>query len=604
MGPIDWGTEWLTSLLWIIEVTGYVVIGFVVVAWMLATRTRWGRQFWRISGVYFTPDRRDPSTWRPLLLVALLLLLTVASVRLDVVLSYSSNGLYTALQELDPESFWLYVGIFCVLATIHVVLSLVTFYFAQRQILQWREWVNERMLDDWLAGTAYHRGRFVKDPVDNPDQRIQEDITSFANVSQSLALGAVSSMVALVSFTFILWELSGPLTMLGVEIPRAMVFIAYIYVIIATVIAFRIGKPLIRLNFLQERLSAIYRYSLIRLRENSENVAFYRGERVENAGLLSRFGNVIANAWAIVFRSLKFQGWNLAVSQVAVIFPLIIQAPRFFAQQITLGDVTQTATAFGQVQAALSFFRTAYDDFASYRAVLIRLTGLLDADEQARALPGADVTESDDGLGIDSLTVNRPDGAPMISDLDLTVPSGSSLLVKGPSGSGKTTLLRTLAGLWPNATGTIAKPRDAVPLFLPQQPYLPLGTLRAALAYPDPAGELDDDAARAMLRDVALPHLVDRLDEERDWARTLSPGEQQRLGFGRVLLTEPTVLFLDEASSALDEGMERTMYDLVRDRLPETTIVSVGHRTTLEAMHDQQLALLGEGRWEASAMTH
>ncbi|MGE3252001.1 ABC transporter ATP-binding protein/permease [Pseudonocardia sp.] len=604
MGPIDWGSEWLTSLLWIFEVTAYVLIGFVVVAWMLVTRTNWGRQFWRISGAYFTLDRRDPSTWRPLLLVALLLLLTVASVRLDVVLSYSSNGLYTALQQLDPESFWLYVGIFCVLATIHVVLSLVTFYFAQRQILQWREWVNERMLDDWLAGTAYHRGRFVKDPVDNPDQRIQEDITSFANVSQSLALGAVSSMVALVSFTFILWELSGPLTMLGVEIPRAMVFIAYIYVIIATVIAFRIGKPLIRLNFLQERLSAIYRYSLIRLRENSENVAFYRGERVENAGLMSRFANVIANAWAIVFRSLKFQGWNLAVSQVAVIFPLIIQAPRFFAQQITLGDVTQTATAFGQVQAALSFFRTAYDDFASYRAVLIRLTGLLDADEQARALPGADVTESDDGLGIDSLTVNRPDGAPMISDLDLTVPSGSSLLVKGPSGSGKTTLLRTLAGLWPNATGTIAKPRDAVPLFLPQQPYLPLGTLRAALAYPDPAGELDDDAARAMLRDVALPHLVDRLDEERDWARTLSPGEQQRLGFGRVLLTEPTVLFLDEASSALDEGMERTMYDLVRDRLPETTIVSVGHRTTLEAMHDQQLALLGEGRWEASAMTH
>ncbi|MGE3664375.1 MAG: ABC transporter ATP-binding protein/permease, partial [Pseudonocardia sp.] len=295
---------------------------------------------------------------------------------------------------------------------------------------------------------------------------------------------------------------------------------------------------------------------------------------------------------------------NLAVSQVAVIFPLIIQAPRFFAQQITLGDVTQTATAFGQVQAALSFFRTAYDDFASYRAVLIRLNGLLEADEQARALPGADVTESDDGLGIDGLTVNRPDGAPMISGLDLAVPSGSSLLVKGPSGSGKTTLLRTLAGLWPNATGTIAKPRDAVPLFLPQQPYLPLGTLRAALAYPDPAGKLDDEAARAMLRDVALPHLVDRLDEERDWARTLSPGEQQRLGFGRVLLTEPTVLFLDEASSALDEGMERTMYDLVRDRLPETTIVSVGHRSTLEAMHDQQLALLGEGRWEASAMTH
>lgn len=603
MGPIDWGTEWLTSLLWILEVTAYVVIGFVVVAWLLATRTVWGRQFWRISGAYFTPDRRDPSTWRPLLIIALLLLLTVTSVRLDVILSYSNSGLYTALQELDADSFWLYIGIFCVIATVSVLLALISFYISQRQILRWREWVNERVLGDWLDGAAYHRGRYVEEPVDNPDQRIQEDITSFANVSQGLALGVVSSMVTLVSFTVILWGLSGPLTLLGVEVPRAMVFIAYIYVIIATVIAFRIGRPLIRLNFLQERLNAAYRYSLIRLRENSENVAFYRGEAVENAGLLMRFTRVIGNAWDIVFRSLKFQGWNLTVSQVAVIFPFIIQAPRFFAQQVTLGDVTQTATAFGQVQGALSFFRTAYDDFASYRAVLIRLTGLLDANEQARALPGAEVAVGESGLGIDGLTVNRPTGEPMISDLDLTVPAGASLLVKGPSGSGKTTLLRTLAGLWPNASGTVAKPADAVPLFLPQQPYLPLGTLRAALAYPDPAGELDDEAARTMLRDVALPHLADQLDVEKDWSRTLSPGEQQRLGFGRVLLTKPTVLFLDEASSALDEGMERTMYDLVRGRLPGTTIVSVGHRSTLESMHDQQLSLLGEGRWEASTST-
>jgi putative ATP-binding cassette transporter len=602
MQPIDWASEWWTSLLWVFEVWGYVLVGFVVVAALLITRTAWGRQFWRISGEHFSPDRQDPSSWRPLLRVAVLLLFSVALVRMNVILSFVLNGLYTALQELDQAAFWRFLGIFCVIAAIYVAVVLVNFYLVQAFVIRWRMWLNDRIVGDWLKGTAYHRGRFVKEPVDNPDQRIQEDITSFASISQNLALGAASSVVSLVSFTVILWQLSGPLPLFGVVIPRGMVFVAYLYVIIATVIAFRIGKPLIRLSFLQERLSASFRYGLFRVRENSENIAFYRGEEVERHGLAARFAAIIGNTWDIVFRNLKFQGWNLGVTQIAVVFPLIIQAPRFFAQQITLGDVTQTATAFGQVSDALSFFRTAYDTFAGYRAVLIRLTGLLDADEEARALPGADVEERDSGLGLRNLTVRRPGGESLIDDLDLDVPAGGALLIKGPSGTGKTTLLRTLAGLWPHAGGTIAEPNDRVALFLPQQPYLPLGTLRAALAYPEPADRLDTETATTMLRDVALPHLVDRLDDEADWPRTLSPGEQQRLGFGRILLAKPTVVFLDEASSALDEGLERTMYDLVRERLPETTIVSVGHRSTLEAMHSQQLALLGDGRWEATAL--
>ena len=275
--------------------------------------------------------------WRPLLTVALLLLLTVASVRLDVVLSYSSNGLYTALQELDASSFWKFVGIFGVIAAINVLLVLVSYYIAQGQIIHWRQWLNQRMVSDWLSGSAYHRGRFVREPVDNPDQRIQQDVTSFASTSQGLALGAMSSVVSLVSFTLILWQLSGPLHIGGIEIPRAMVFLAYIYVIIATVFAVRIGRPLIRLSFLNEKPSASYRYALVRVRENSESIAFYRGEPVENAGLMARFAAVIANTWAIVFRNLKFQGFNLVISQIAVVFPLVIQAPRFFSQQITSG---------------------------------------------------------------------------------------------------------------------------------------------------------------------------------------------------------------------------------------------------------------------------
>jgi putative ATP-binding cassette transporter len=431
--------------------------------------------------------------------------------------------------------------------------------------------------------------RFVSSPVDNPDQRIQQDITSYTSDSQDLALGAVSASVSLVSFTIILWQLSGPLSVFGLQIPRAMVFLAYIYVIIATVIAFRIGRPLIRLNFLNELLTASYRYALVRLRDNSENIAFYRGEQVENTGLMRRFSAVIANTWAIVFRSLKFQGFNLVISQIAVIFPVVIQAPRFFSQEITLGDVTQTAQAFDQVQSSLSFFRLAYDDFASYRASLNRLTQLLDANEEARALPVPVTEERSSGLGVRDLEVRLPDGRALLDDLDLDI-------------AGKTTLLRSLAGLWPYVNGTVERPLDGQVMFCGQQPYLPLGTLRTALAYPSAAETLSDDQAIETLRAVQLGHLAERLDTETDWSKTLSPGEQQRLAFGRILLARPSLAFLDETTSALDEGMEHGIYELLHERLPDCTLVSVGHRSSLQRLHTNELTLLGEGQWETRTL--
>jgi putative ATP-binding cassette transporter len=602
MPSVNWSTEWLNSLLWVFGVWVLVLIGFALVGWFLIRRTRWGRQFWRLSGMYFIPRRRGWLAWRPTLTVALLLMLTVASVRLDVVLSYQGNGLLTAMQRLDAAAFWKYIGIFGILATINVVLVLFTYWVSQAQIIHWRLWLNQRMAGDWLSGTAYYRMRFVSTPVDNPDQRIQQDVTSFTSDSQSLGLGAVSSCVGLVSFTIILWQLSGPVTVSGLQIPRAMVFLAFIYVIIATVFAFRIGRPLIRLNFLNELLTASYRYALVRIRDNSENIAFYRGEQVENAGLMGRFAAVIANTWAIVYRSLKFQGFNLVISQIAVIFPYIIQAPRFFSQQITLGDVNQTATAFGQVEGALSFFRLAYDDFASYRASLNRLTGLLDANEEARALPVPVTEQRAAGLGVNDLDVRLPDGQPLLTNLDLNLAGGESLLVKGPSGSGKTTLLRSLAGLWPYVDGSIERPMNGQAMFCGQQPYLPQGTLRAALAYPSPAETLSDDVAAETLRAVQLGHLADRLDMETDWSRTLSPGEQQRLAFGRILITRPSLAFFDETTSALDEGMEHAIYELVRERMPDCTIVSVGHRSSLENLHNNELILLGEGQWETRTL--
>ena len=598
---VDWSTEWYTSTFWIIGVTIAAALGSWLIGWLLTRSTVWGRQFARLAFPYFAPS--GPEGWRPLLTALGVLALAIASVRLAVLNSYINSGLFTALQELDAAAFTRYIGIFAVLSVGFLTQALLAFYLQQRLVIRWRVWLNDRIVDDWLGGTAYHRGRFTSAPVDNPDQRIQEDVQSFTQQSTTLAVGAVSSLVSLVSFTLILWQLSGPLTLLGTEIPKAMVVIAYLYVVVATVIAFRIGRPLIGLNFLNERFNASFRYALVRLRENSEGIAFHRGEAVERDTLSGRFRAVITNAWAIVFRSLKFQGFNVIVTQYSQIIPLVVQAPRYFAGQVTLGDVSQTSIAFGQVENALSFFRLAYDDFASYRAVLIRLTGLLDADQEARELPRVAIEEGE-GLSVHDLTVRMPDDRVLVDDLELQLAAGASLFVTGPSGSGKTTLLRSLADLWPYADGTVHRPLGDDALFLSQQPYLPLGTLRTALAYPGPASGVDDERAIAMLRRVQLLHLADRLDEEMDWARRLSPGEQQRLGFGRVLLARPRVVFLDEATSALDEGLEHTLYTLLREELPETIVVSVGHRSTLNRFHAERLELLGDGRWQVATLSH
>nr|AAQ18207.1 probable ABC transporter [uncultured bacterium] len=517
------------------------------------------------------------------------------SVRMNVLFSLWYNGFYSSLQDLDQKAFWFFLGVFGVLATVHVSRALIAAYINAAFDIEWRTWLNERLTKDWMDGDAYYRDHFLKEPVDNPDQRIQLDITTFVTSSRTLSIGTADAVVSLVTFTGMLWGLSGPLTVLGVEIPRAMVFMVYIYVLIATAIAFKLGRPLIRLNFLAERLSANFRYALMRLRENSENIAFYQGERVERATLLNRFAAVIDNTWALLFRGLKFDGFNLAVNQVAVVFPLILQAPRYFSGAIKLGDVMQTAEAFGRVQEALSFFRMSYDSFAQYRAALDRLTGFMDANQQARSLPSIDVKARDDALVIENLAVTRPDGHALTQGLGITLTPGQSLLIKGASGSGKTTLLRTLAGLWPHAHGTVWRPVDGHALFLSQRPYLPLGNLRSALSYPSLV--LEDAAIQDALVKVQLGHLLAKLDEPADWTNILSLGEQQRLAFARVLLNRPRIAFLDEATSATDEGLEHALYTLLRTELPQCMLVSVGHRSTLDSFHSHQLALKAGGEW-------
>ncbi len=634
---MNWNQELINSGIWLLKAYAITTVLFALTAWGLARFTVWGRQFWSLASDYFSPQR----SWKPLLTVALILLLTLCAVRLDVLFSNWYNSMYSSLQKLDEAAFWLAMWLFAVLATAHVVRSLIDFYVQQAFTIHWRVWLNEKLLSQWLDRQAYYRTQYLDKPVDNPDQRIQQDITSFVEMSLALSMGVVNALVSTVAFTIILWGLSGPLALMGLEIPRSMVFLVFAYVIVATVFAIKIGRPLILLNFLNERFNADYRYALVRLREYAESVAFYAGEKIEGTLLRNRFAHIISNAWAIVYRSLKFLGFNFSISQAAVVFPFIIQAQRFFSKQISLGDLIQTAQAFGRLQDNLSFFRNAYDDFATYRATLDRLTGFTNAIENAHELPEPDVQQQGTRLALNRLNVNKPSGDVLISDLSLEAQAGAPLLIRGPSGAGKTTLLRAIAGLWPYCQGEIIRPEQGV-LFLSQKPYLPLGSLRDALYYPTLLPNLDipliaqdiglqqsaasglrgaptnldnalpianlqpgttsttDPKASQVLKAIQLGHLADRLDDIADWGRILSLGEQQRLAFGRLLLARPIAAFLDEATSAMDEGLEDAMYRLVAEHLPTTILVSVGHRNTLLAHHPRQLTLKGNGGWELS----
>jgi vitamin B12/bleomycin/antimicrobial peptide transport system ATP-binding/permease protein len=595
---MDWNQELLKSVTWLAQAYVLTLLSFAVVMAVLARTTVWGRQFWALSGAYFWPAADQPRPWRRLASVALILLFVLLGVRMNVLFSFWYNGFYTAMQELKAEAFWFHMQLFGVLATLHVARALVSAYIRTAFTIHWRLWMNDRMVGHWLDGRAYYLGRFAQPAVDNPEQRIQQDATSLCGDTLGLSMGLVGAVVSMVEFTGILWGLSAPMTVLGSEVPRAMVFLVYLYVLVATVFAVSIGRPLIRLNFLNEKLNATYRYLLMRVREYGESIALYRGEAVEQRQLAQGFSAVIANAWATLWRSLKFDGYNLGISQVAVIFPFLIQAPRMFAGSIKLGDVMQTGQSFGQVEEALSFFRTSYDSFAGYRAVLDRLSGFTDNVAATGTLTLPVIVENPTALRIDGLTVRRPDGVVLAQSLSLQLQAGESLLIRGPSGSGKTTLLRALAGLWPHADGQAQRPADAHTLFLSQRPYLPLGTLRATLAYPAPADTLDDTTARRILEVVQLGQLADQLDVDQDWSQVLSGGEQQRLAFGRVLVNRPALVFLDEATSATDTGLEHALYSLLRRELPQAMRVSVGHRETLFAFHDQVLQLDGGGTWQ------
>jgi len=589
---MDYTQEIITSSLWIARTLALTVIFFSLGIFLLVRLTHWGKQFWMFAGGYLSPKR----SIKPLLFFVLIVTLTLFSVRLSLVHSTWYNNMYTALQEFNQTVFWEQMILFCFIAGFSVAAALISYYLNQRFSINWIEWLNTELLEKWMDKRAYYKSQYMGNNLDNPDQRIQQDIQSYVKTTLSLSTGVIDAVTSMISYTILLWGLAGPMTLLGIEIPRAMVYLVFAYVIFTTLIAFWLGKPLIRLNFANEKLNANYRYSLIRVKEYAESIAFYAGEKVEKSRLYKQFRAVIDNMWDIVFRALKFSGFNLVVSQISVVFPLLIQVSRYFEKQIKLGDLMQTLQVFGKLHSNLSFFRNTYDSFAEYKATLDRLTGFHYSVEAAQKQSKTDITDHPTDVIFQHLSVKSPMGKILIKDLNLTLTQGHSLLIQGQSGVGKTTLLRTIAGLWSYAEGKIFCPQHNT-LFLSQRPYLPQGNLLTALYYPDTTENVDLAKITRVLEQVQLAHLQDRLEQEQDWSRILSLGEQQRLAFARLLLHKPTVAFLDEASASLDEGMEYAMYRLIREELPNTTIISVGHRSTLVPLHQQQLELHTDGSW-------
>ena len=547
--------------------------------------------WWRLVSPYFRSEEWPYAI--PLLIGAIAL--TLGAVFLEVLFNEWSRRFYDALEKKDEAAFWQEMLTFSWIASLMIMAYVARAIVSPYLRLRWRRWLTRRYLAHWLYGRGYYRIELQRS-VDNADQRIAEDLRFLGEYTMLLFLGLLSAVATLISFLFILWTLSGPLSLiaigLDINVPGYMAWVCLIYALGGTLLANLVGRRLIPLNFQKQRFEANFRFALVRVRENAEGIALYRGEEDEAEALNARFTDVFNNGWRVLFTQVQLVFYQSGYAQLAIIFPYLVTAPRFFAGAITLGVMTQTASAFGQVQGALSFFIDNYTVLAELRAVMDRLLGLQAATDakQESAIELAPETGRSD-VGVSGLTLALPNGQALLSDTTLAFPRGQSTLISGASGSGKSTLFRALAGIWPFGSGHVHVPAGARVLFLPQKPYIPIGTLRDAVKYPDEHSTASDGEIADALTAARLGHLAGRLGEDAHWTNILSGGEQQRLAIARALVFKPDWLFLDEATASLDETMEEAVYAALKQRLPDATIVSIGHRPSLRKWHDRRLEL-------------
>jgi putative ATP-binding cassette transporter len=555
---------------------------------------------WRIAVPYFNSDDK----WAGRGLLATVIFIELAMVGNDVLLNQWRARFYNALQEKDWDGFVREMWVFCILATVLVALQVYQLYLNQWLQIRWRNWMTSKYLADWVHDANHYRMQLQGDAADNPDQRITDDVKLFVSQTLALGVGLLSSIVSLTSFVVILWGLSAaaPLLIFGGDfsIPGYLVWAALVYAIFGTVLTQWIGSPLVNLDFNQQRLEADFRFNLVRVRENSEQIALLKGEPAERERLSQRFSRVVGNWYGIMSRTKRLMAFTQSYAQAAVVFPMALVAPAYFSNKILLGALTQTAEAFGKVQDALSFFVTAYRTMAEWRAVVARLDGFESSIKSAEKLatdPASvhSVATPRSEITLPQLLVRLPNGAPLVAADHFSLRPGERTLVTGPSGAGKSTLFRAISGIWPFGEGKIEIPANASLMMLPQRPYLPIGTLHAAIVYPGEDASFDPDRIRQVLKEVGLPQFAGRLNEEAHWNRMLSLGEQQRLGLARALLHTPSHLFLDEATASLDEPSEAALYTMLTEKLPQTTIVSIGHRATLDAFHERNVTLVRDG---------
>jgi vitamin B12/bleomycin/antimicrobial peptide transport system ATP-binding/permease protein len=555
---------------------------------------------WRLAVPYFRSDDR----WPGRILLGAVIAIELSLVGIQVILNQWYNRFYNTLQDRNWDAFVSAILFFCVLAAVYTVLAVYQLYLNQWLQIRWRRWMTQTYLRQWLSSANHYRMQLLGDAADNPDQRIADDLQLFVQYTLTVGIGVLNAVVTLGSFIFILWTLSAhaPLTVFGANfnIPGYLVWAALVYAVIGTTLTHLIGKPLIALNFQQQRFEADFRFNLVRSRENAEQIAALRGEAAEREHHLTRFGSVVGNWFALMQRQKQLTFFTQSYSQASVIFPYIVVAPAYFSGAVQLGGLMQTASAFNSVQNALSYFITAYRQIAEWRAIVARLTGFEEAIAAGRAVavtpPVVELVTAKAGapFALDELNVRLPDGSPIVAAEQVTFPLGETVLVTGPSGAGKSTLLRAISGIWPFGSGRVSVPEGAKVMLLPQRPYFPLATLADAVAYPAKHGTFDRTRVAEAIVAVGLPQLAARLDEKAHWNRMLSQGEQQRLAIARALLQEPDYLFLDEATAALDDRAEAALYRLLQERLKGTTIVSIGHRSTLNAFHRRHVEVVPE----------